>query len=349
MKLTTVRLYVALARTALPVQPTRAQTADTSFYSSRQIQMIIPSSTGGGYDLYGRLVAQFIGKYIPGSPTVVATNMPGAAGIVAARYVYETAPQDGSVVALFYSTALLDPLMNPKSGQHYDATRFQYLGSANAESFICFVRATAQAHSFQDAVEGKVVLGASGLGGFSTDYPAMYNTLLGTRFKVVNGYPGINEIGMAIEKGEIDGTCGASWSVMTTGHPNWLTEGAMRVLAQENAEANPEIARLGVPLTTSFAPGAQVRQIMEFVYSQSRYGRPFGVGPSVPAARVALLRAAFWKTMNDPDFLAAARKLHLDITGPMSGAQVQDAIAATVHTPDAIVAAARASFIARKP
>ena len=321
-----------------------AQSSGNSFYLGRQIQLIIPSSAGGGYDLYGRLIAQFIGQHIPGNPPVVPVNMPGAAGLVTARYIHDTAPQDGTVLALFYSTALLDPILNNQSSVTFDPTSFQYVGSANSESFICFLSARAPIRTMKEGMTTPVILGASGIGGFSTDYPAMYNNLLGTKFKIVNGYPGINEIGLAIEKGEIDGTCGASWSVMTTGRPQWLRDGTMRLLAQENAEANPEIARLGAPLTTSYARNYGDRAIMEFFYSQSRFGRPFGMGPKVPAERVALIREAFARTLADPAFQAEAEKLHLEINRPMSGIEVQRAIDEIVHMAPDIVNAAKAAL-----
>ena len=209
--------------------PARAQDAVAQFYKSRQITLVIPSSVGGGYDLYGRLVARHIGKYIPGNPNVVPSNMSGAAGVVAAQYTYSSGAKDGTVLAELYPNAIMAPLLGDAAQVKYDPLKFNYIGSASAETFICFVRADAPVNSFADALTHDVILGATGVGGSSTDYPALYDNLLGAKFKVIPGYPGITEIGLAIEKGEIDGTCGSSWSTMTTGHPEWLRDGKMRV------------------------------------------------------------------------------------------------------------------------
>lgn len=328
--------------------PVCAQDA-LEFYKGRQVQMIIPSSPGGGYDHYGRLLARHIGRFIPGNPNVTPTNMPGAAGLVTARHVYGVAAQDGSVIGLFYTIAIMDPLLSNRPSAKYDPVKFNFIGSANSESFICYVRAASPLKTFADAMQRDAVLGASGAGGYSTEYPTMYNNFLGTRFKVVGGYPGINEIGLAIESGEVDGTCGSSWSVMTTGRPHWLKNGIMRILAQENVKSHPDIAKLGVPLTINFSKTAEQRQVMEFIFAQSTFGRPFAVGPGVPPDRVAALRRAFAQTVRDPAFLADAEKLKLEISDPMTGEDVQAAVVKLMATSPDIVAAAKQAVVARKP
>jgi tripartite-type tricarboxylate transporter receptor subunit TctC len=339
---------IAVAMSA-GLTPASAQGTAADFYKGKQIQLIIPSTPGGGYDLYGRLLARHIGKFIPGNPNILPSNMPGAAGVVTAQNVYATGVQDGTVLGLFYTIAIMDPLLNNRTSARYDPLKFQYIGSANSETFICYVRTTSGVKRFADAMQREVILGASGSGGYSTDYPAMYNNFLATKFKVVGGYPGINEIGLAIENGEVDGTCGSSWSVMTTGRPHWLKDGVMTVLAQENVKLHPDVAKLGVPLTLSFAKTPQQREVMEFIFAQSTFGRPFAVGPGVPADRVAILRQAFSRTMRDPEFLADAEKMKLEITDPLDGAEVQAAVAKLMATPPEIVAAAKQAVIPRRP
>lgn len=335
---------------ALWLSPAPAFAQDAlEFYKGRQVQVVIPSSPGGGYDHYGRLLARHIGRFIPGSPNVVPTNMPGAAGLVTARHVYGAAAQDGSVIGLFYTIAIMDPLLSNRPSAKYDPVKFNFIGSANSESFICYVRAASPLKTFADATQRDAVLGASGAGGYSTEYPAMYNNFLGTRFKVVGGYPGINEIGLAIESGEVDGTCGSSWSVMTTGRPHWLTKGVMRILAQENVKSHRDIAKLGVPLTISFAKTPDHRRVMEFIFAQSTFGRPFAVGPGVPPDRVAALRRAFAQMVRDPAFLADAEKLKLEISDPMTGEEVQAAVVKLMATSPEIVAAAKQAVVPRKP
>lgn len=316
----------------------RAQDALAQFYKGRQITIVIPSSVGGGYDLYGRLIARYIGKYIPGNPNAVASNISGAAGILAAQYVYSGAPKDGTILGEVYPNAILDPLLGDKAQVKYDALKFNYIGSASADTHrICFVRTNGPIKSFADAFTHEAVLGGSGVGAAGSQYPAMYNHLLGTKFKIIPGYPGMSEIGLAIEKGEIDGTCGTSWSTMTTGHPEWLRDGTMRVIAQESLESDPDIAKLGAPLTIRFAKTEEARQVMQFVYTQPTFGRPFVMAPEVPMDRVEAVRRAFMQALQDPDLLAEAKKIKLDIEDPMNGAELQETVRRLMATPADIV------------
>ncbi len=323
----------------------RAQDAVATFYKGRPITLIIPSSPGGGYDLYGRLVARHIGRFIPGNPPVNPSNMAGAAGVVAAQYVYAAGVKDGTVLGELYPNAIMEPLVGDKTKVKYDSLKFNYIGSANAESFICYVSGKAPVKSFADAFEREVVLGASGVGGPSTDFPAMYNNLLGTKFRVVNGYPGITEIGLAIEKGEVHGTCGSSWATMTTGHPDWLPTGVMKVIAEENLKAHPDIAKLNVPLTPSFAKTPEAKQIFDFVFTQSTFGRPFVMAPEVPAERVKAIQAAFATMVKDADFLAEAAKMKMEITDPMNGDELAKTVARLMTTPADVVARVKAAIV----
>ncbi len=315
--------------------PARAQPAP--FYTGRTLTLIIPSSPGGGYDLYGRLVARHLGKHIPGAPHVAASNMPGAAGVTAAQYVYAAGAKDGTVLGLVYPNAILEPLTGAPGRTRYDPLKFHYIGSANAEVFVCYAAANAPVKSFAESFERELILGASGAGAPSSEYPAMYNHLLGAKLKIVAGYPGITEIGLAIEKGEIHGTCGSSWATMTTGRPQWLRDGVMRVLAQENLQAHPDIAKLGAPLTISFAKTPEQRAVMDFVFSQSTFGRPFLMAPETPPDRVAVMRQAFAAMLRDPEFLADAERQKLEITDPMSGAELRSAVARLMATPADVV------------
>jgi tripartite-type tricarboxylate transporter receptor subunit TctC len=317
--------------------PAQAQDAVAQFYKSRQISLIIPSTVGGNYDLYGRLIGRHIGKYIPGNPNVVATNMPGAAGVVAAQYTYSTGLKDGTVLTELYPNAIGAPLLGDVGQIKYDPSKFNYIGSASAQTSICFVRADARVQSFADALTHEVILGAVGVGGASSDFPALYDNLLGAKFKVVNGYPGITEIDLAIEKGEIDGTCGSAWATMTTAHPEWLRDGTMRVLVQENITSHPDIAKLGVPLAVSFAKTPEARQVMEFVFTLWNFGRPFVMAPEVPAARAEAVRNAFTAVLQDPDLIADAKAMNLELDGPMTGAELKATVAHLLATPPDVV------------
>ncbi len=320
-----------------------AQESVAAFYHGKNVQLVIPSTAGGGYDLYGRLVARHLGRFIPGAPNVNPANMAGAAGVVAAQYIYAAGAKDGTAIGELYPNAVMEPLLGDKNRVKYDSLKFHFIGSLNSDAFICFVRANAPVQRFEDALSHEVILGATGSGGPSTDYPALYNALLGTKFRVVAGYPGITEIGLALEKGEIDGTCGSAWSTMTTGHPDWLRDGKMRLLAQENTRANPDIAKLGVPLTVDFARTPDARAILEFVFAQSTFGRPFVMAPETPPERVEAMRKAFATMLADPDFLAEAERLKLEIVEPMNGAVLTETVQRLMATPEDIIEKTRAA------
>ena len=331
----------SLAMIAAIATPAAAQESVAQFYKGRQMTLIIPAPVGGGYDLYGRLLARHMGKFIPGNPTIVPSNMAGAAGIVAAQYIYSNAARDGSVIGEFYAAAIMAPLLGDASQTKYDPQRFNYIGSASTDVDICFVRADAPVKSFAEALEREIIIGATGGNASSVVYPSLYVNLLGAKFRIIPGYPGVNDIGIAIEKGELHGTCGASWSVMTTGHPDWLRDGKMRVLAQENIASHHDIARLGAPLTTSFAPSLEARQIMEFVFTQSNFERPFAMGPDVPPDRVEAVRRAFMAALADPELLSEAKAMKLEIEEPMNGADLQQTITRLMATPPDIIAKAQ--------
>ena len=328
----------AVAQTSAPADP---------FYADRKVQMIIPSSPGGGYDLYGRLFARHMGRHIAGAPSFVPANMPGASGVVAAQYIFSAGPQDGSVLGHFYATAIIDPVVNAQSRAKFDPNKFTFIGSATAESSICYVSAKSRVKKFEDAMTQEVVVGSTGARGKSSDYPNAYNSLLGAKFKVVTGYPGINEIGLAIERGEIDGTCGSSWSVMTTGRPHWLSEGIMRIIAQENNDAHPAVAKLGVPLTRSFAKTREASEVLEFMYAQAAFGRPFAMGPGVPSARSEIMRKAFLAALEDPELRNEAQRMRLELSNPMDGPALQEAVARLTATPKRVIDAANRAIGAK--
>ena len=328
-----------LAALAL-VSPALAKRSVAQFYKGKQLTLVIGSSPGGGYDLYGRLVARNIGRFIPGHPNIVATNMSGAGSAVAAQYIYNTAARDGTVMAELFPGGVMAPLLGTKGPVHYDSTKFNYIGSANADAYVCVVRADASVKSIPEAMKRQIILGASAAGGSTHDFPMLLNTELGTKFKIVAGYPGSSEISLAIEKGEVQGACGMGWSSITSAHPQWLRKKFVNVLAEENMQSNPELKKLGVPLAISYAKTSKQRQIMRLFYSQPSFGRPFVMAPGVPADRVAALRAAFKAALTDPKTIAEAKKERLDLI-PMWGAELQKTVAKLYATPPNIVAEAK--------
>lgn len=321
----------------------QAQDAVAQFYKGKQIKLYIASTPGGGYDSYGRLVGQYIGKYIPGNPTILPVNMPGAGGNRLAAYLYAVAPKDGTEFGIIFPGAVLDPLIGTQKVED-DPSKLTYIGSANVETFLCILRSDAPIKQYQDAFTTPVTLAASAAGGSTVDMPALENNLLGTKWKVVRGYPGSREISLAVEQGEAQGDCGVGVSSIEVEHPDWQTSGQYKVIAQETNRGHPLLDSLHVPLTYSFAKTDEQRAVMELAYSQEVFGRPFVAPPSVPQERVDALRKAFMDALKDKDLLADAKKQRLDID-PLSGADVQALVKKVYAMPANIVAKAKEALV----
>jgi tripartite-type tricarboxylate transporter receptor subunit TctC len=243
---------------------------------------------------------------------------------------------------------VLDPLFGDKARMKHDASKFIYLGSATVDYYVCVVRADAPVKSFQEALSREVIIGASQPGTSTRDFPALLNNAAGTKFRIVSGYPGTREITLAIEKGEVQGLCGFSWSSLSVQHPDWLEKGFIRVLVQEHDKGHPEVNRKGVPLAVDFAKSPQDRQIMELIYSSEIFGRPYILPPGVPADRVAALRKAFMDALRDPDLRAEGEKLGLDLD-PISGEELQKIAEKIYATPPDIVERAKQAVVYKAP
>ncbi len=331
----------------LAVAPARAQDAVADFFRGKQISIIVGSSAGGGYDTYARLMARYFGSHIPGNPDVVVQNMPGAGSAKAAGYVYSVAPKDGTVMAAVFPGVLLDPLIGDVQVQ-YDPNKLNYLGSANADVYICFLRSDAPAKTFQDTFSHEVILGASNAGGTTRDLPAMMNNLLGTKFRVVTGYAGSKEITLAIERNEVHGACGIGWTGLPTMHPDWFAKKLMNVIVQVDMKGHPELNKMGVPLAGQFAKTDEERQVIALIESQGSCGRPYVMPPGLPAERLAALRKAFVDTFNDPALKTEADKMQLDLDY-MSGDDLQALVTKLYALPPNIVARAKQALIYAPP
>ncbi|MGE5537807.1 MAG: Bug family tripartite tricarboxylate transporter substrate binding protein [Gemmatimonas sp.] len=318
--------------------------AQDQFFAGKQIELVIGTTPGGGYDTYGRLVARHMGDYIPGKPTLLPKNMPGAGSNKAAAYIYAVAPKDGTSIGAIFPGAVIEPLLGDKSQVQHDSTKFNYLGSANNEAFICIGRSDAPVQKFEDALSKDMIMGASAAGGSTRDFPALLNNVLGTKFNVVSGYPGSKEIVLAVERNEVQGACGYAWSSLIAQNADLLTSGKVRVLAQESLKKHPALDKMGVPLTISFAKTDEQRQILELVYGQLVFGRPYVLPPGVPADRVATLRRAFDATLKDKTLMAEAEKLQLDVES-VSGEEVQALVAKMFAAPAAMVERTKQALI----
>jgi tripartite-type tricarboxylate transporter receptor subunit TctC len=320
------------------IAPATAQDVE-SFYRGKTINLYIGSNVGGGYDAYGRLVARYIGKYIPGKPAIVPGNMGGAGGNVVSNYVYNVAPKDGTTIAATSAGSLLDPAIGDKGPLKHDPLKFQYLGSANNEVFTCVVRNDAPVKTFADVFKTELLIGSSG--GTTHDMPRALMNVLGAKFKLIAGYPGTREVTLAMDKGEVQGLCGFGISSLRAQRPDWFRPGSpVHVLAQETIKGDPELDKEGVPHTLDFAKTEEQKTILSIVYAQGLFTRPFVMAPEVPKARFEAVRKAFAQALADPELNADAVKMGLDAT-LLSGEDLEQAIRKIYATPPEVLAKVR--------
>ena len=324
-----------------------AQDAVEQFYRGKTINIYIGSSAGGGYDAYARALGRHMGKYIPGNPTIVPQNMPGAGGNKAAGYVYSVAPKDGTAIGALFPGGILAPLLGDTPIQH-DPAKFIFVGSANSDVYTCVTHTNSPIKSFKDAFTQEVIVGASNEGGTTRDMPTLENNVLGTKFRIVTGYAGTREIALAVERKEIHGLCGYGYTSLLSVTPRWLTDKVVRLLVQENVKGAPALNKQGVPRTIDFAKTPEDRQVLELVYSQAVIGRPYVLPEGVPRERVAALRKAFMAALADPALLAEAEKMKLDVE-PISGDDVQTMVAQLFAMPARIVERAKQALIYKPP
>ena len=340
------------ALTMLGAAPASAQDSVAAFYKGRQITMIVGSPPGGGFDIYARLTARHMGKYVPGNPNFVVTNMPGAASNASVGHIYNVAPKDGTVIGAPQNSAIMDALFDALLGSarrlRHDATKLIHIGSATVDHYVCIGRGDGPIKSFKQALTEEFLIGSSQPGTSTRDYPAMLNNTTGAKIKQVSGYPGTREITLAIEKNEVHGLCGFSWSSLNAQKPDWVKSGFIRVIVQEHDKGNPEINKMGVPLAVDFATSPENRKIMELIYSSETFGRPYLVAPDVPAERVAALRKAFMETMQDKELLADAQRIGLAID-PISGEDLQKLAADIFATPVPFVEKVKDAMVYRAP
>jgi tripartite-type tricarboxylate transporter receptor subunit TctC len=335
----------AALMTLVVANPVCAQDAVEQFYKGKQINLYIGTSPGGGYDTYARLLARKFGSYIPGNPAIIPQNMPGAGSNKLAGFMYSVAPKDGTAIGAIFSGAILQPLVGDTPTQH-DPSKFVYLGNANNEVFVCFARADAAAKTFQDTFSKELIIGATNEGGSTRDFAAMLINVLGSKLRIVTGYAGSNEIMLAIERNEVQGLCGVGWSSIAAQHAQWLANGFGKLIAQLATKGHPEMDKMGVPLAIDFAMTDEDRKVMELIYSQLIFGRPYVLPPGTPPDRVAALRKAFMAALRDKDTLEAAQKMNLDVDA-LSGEEVQAEVAKAYGMPANIVERAKQALIVR--
>lgn len=301
-------------------------------FAGKSVSMIIGFGPGGGYDLWGRTVARHIGKHMPGNPSVVPQNMPGAGSYVAASHIYNTAPKDGTVMGIIARDAALGPLTGAP-GARFDATKFSWLGSPTTEHNVCIAFHTAKVKTAQDLRTKELILGDTGPGTGTRSYPKVLNDLLGYKFKLVGGFRSSADVFLAIERGEVEGICESLDSVINR-RPNWISGGKVVVLLQAGAAPHPRLK--GVPFVLDLARNAEERRVLEFLYAGQGIGRPFVAPPDMAPDRLKMVRAAFTSTMKDAEFLADAKKSKLEVEAE-DGEHLAALIAKIYATPRPII------------
>jgi len=332
--MTRATLWVAIVSCALiPTAGAQTGTGTPPFFAGKQISLVIGYPPGGGYDIYGRLLGRHLGKHILGHPAVVVSNMPGAGSLIFANHLYNRATRNGTVIGVVNGDAAANPLFGRSEAQ-YDSLKFSWIGSINQETCICLAWATAPVKTIQDAMREELIVGSATTTGITFSYPTAANFLLGTKFKIISGYGGTSKIWLAVERGELQGMCGTPWNSVRAQRPQWLQEKKINVLLQEATRSNLDLP--GVPTVMDIAKNDQDRRVLELVYGWQIMGRPVVAPPGVPQDRLAALRQAFDATMKDPDFLADAGKLTLDIS-PLAGGEIDAFLARMYDTPKTLV------------
>jgi tripartite-type tricarboxylate transporter receptor subunit TctC len=320
-----------------------AQEDPAKFFAGKSIDFIIGSAPGGGYGTYAMLLTRHIGKHLPGQPKVVGRNLPAAGSLVAANLLYNKSPKDGTTFGALFMGAVMEPLIGDKSQTQFDPRQFQFIGSANRETSICVAWHTSPIQSFKDMFEKEMIIGSSGVTSSIEQYPTVLNNILGTKFKIVGGYPGSHQAALAMEKGEMQGICGIQWTSFITNFQHWLDDKKVRIIAQiSSPEGDPKLNEMGVPRIWDYVKSEDDRKTLSVIFSQLDFGRPYVLPPGVPADRVEAYRKAFDATMKDPEFLAEAAKIKLNID-PLPGAEVQKIVEQIYATPPEQVERAKAA------
>ena len=331
-----LRLIVAACGASLIAGAASAQPANdvAAFYRGQTVRMLVGYEAGAGYDVYARTFGRFFVQHLPGQPTMIVQNMPGAGSLTMANHLASVAPRDGATLGAASRSIWFEPLWGNTQAR-FDPRALTWIGSINQDVAICAMWHTSPIKSLADAQAHESILGSAGAASDSTVFPRLLNGILGTKFRVVSGYKGTETVGLAMERGEVEGTCGATWATIKGARKDWVEHDRINVILQLALTKHPELpnARLVVDAARSDAE----RQALELVFAPQAMGRPITAPPAIPPERAAALRAAFDATMKDAEFLAAAAKQNLEVL-PMDGAAVAELLGRVYASPPAIVA-----------
>ena len=312
-----VRRFMFATLAAAMALSARAETVE-EFYRKTPLSVYVGSGAGGGFDEIARVFTPHLARHLPGTPQVVVKNMPGAGGLLNINFMYNAAPKDGSAIAAPFNTVFMLPIFGDPSAK-FDSRRFTWLGSLDKQTATCLVWHTVNVNSIDDAKKREVLVGATGTNATPAIFPAVLNSLLGTKLKVISGYS-TNEVRLAMERGETDGVCGLAWQTWKAVAPGWVAEKKLKLLTQLGLAKHPELP--DTPLALDMFTNPADKKVFELVVLPQEFGRPFMAPPDLPADRAAALVKAFDAALVDPLFLADAKKIRLDID-PMTGAAIK--------------------------
>lgn len=325
------RATLAATIVAFATIPAHAEDV-AQFYAGRQVSLIVGADAGGGYDAQGRLMARHLGRFLPGGPTFIVQNMPGAGSLQAANHLYNVAPRDGSVIALLQRGVLSSRFTNP-TGARFDLAKFNWLGNLSTETGVVLAWHTSPFQTIQDVMKQEMLVGGTGATIDTETTPRLLNALIGTKFKVITGYRGTPDTTLAMERGELQGMGDWSWSNVKTRRPDYLRDNKVRVLLQVGAERIPDLPN--VPMASDFVRNEDDRRVMELFLAQKAAARPIAAPPQVPAERVSALRDAFARMIADAEFARDAASQKLDIE-PTNAEEIDKVIRLFATTPDSV-------------
>ena len=337
------KAFVALSAVLLAsIVPAQAQESVADFYKGKTVRLIVSVGVGSGYDVNARVLARHIGKHIPGNPNIIVQNQPGAGGLTSTNQMYASGPFDGTVIGATFNGIPTAPLLLP-NGVRFESGKINWVGSTNRETQTMYVWHTAPIKSLNDLRTTEMLVGAQAPGSTQFDYPMLGKALFDLKFKVVTGYKSTSDINLAMERGEVHGTL-ANWSTVKTLNLKQYEDKLIRILMVWGAREHPELK--GIPLASSLAKTPEHKQALQLALARLEFGRPFFMPPNVPTDRVNAIRRAFDATMKDPEFLAEADKLKLEIS-PMSGEEIASMLGDIAKTSPDVVERVKAAYAAR--
>ena len=317
---------------------TPAPAAD--FYAGKTIDLVVSNAPGGGFDIYARTIARHMQRHIPGNPTIVVKNMPGAGGARAGYHVNTVVPADGLTIGAIMPGTVMAPLLDDKPDTSFDPSKVLYLGTANSGTYVCVTLNHSKIKTFDEALSQRTVMGGVAAGNSINDIANLLKRTTGAQFNLISGYKGTLEVTLAIERRELDGTCGWNWSSAKSQKPDWVQDNKLNYLAQISLQPNPELTQLGAPEIWRYIKDADDRKVAELVVSQQSFERPYFMAQGTPPELTDILRTAFDATMRDPQFVADAQKSGIDVS-PLPGAKVQALVQQLYATPKTIVERAK--------